>query len=222
MELTETQLRSLFDILTHYETYQEIRDFRDPTTIYAYGTPFAERATADDADDATNANGDNGDNGSDAVTYATRSRTPVLHLLFNRTVLSLPPAQTLAPAFWHVRVQQLVAQLAAAGLSESYDQGALGTRKILATASSALLESLGRGALGGHPGRPASAEPLPLASRTYDTTDAVEFARAWNDVLHAMVYDGLVGELFAHCAEHASVEDHSPAVKAAADYVIIK
>ncbi|CAK7220153.1 hypothetical protein SCUCBS95973_004062 [Sporothrix curviconia] len=220
--LSAPQLHALFDILTHHETYREIQDFRDPDTIYGYGTPFVERRPS-------TALGKDGKEDSPARgTYAAQSTAPILHMLFNRTVMTLPPAKTLPRAFWHTRIQGMVAQLAEAELSESYDQGAMGTRKMLATASSALIESLGRGALGGYP-RARRAEQTEkqehqkLADRTYNTTNAADFARAWDDVLRAMVYDNLVDELFAYCAEHEkdSIEGHSPAVRAAADYIVV-
>ncbi|CAK7205290.1 hypothetical protein SEUCBS139899_008059 [Sporothrix eucalyptigena] len=220
--LSAPQLHALFDILTHHETYREIQDFRDPDTIFGYGTPFVERrrpmAPTKDGKDSQ-------DTKEAEEKYASQSSAPILHMLFNKTVMTLPPARTLPQAFWHTRIQGMVAQLAEAELSESYDQGALGTRKMLATASSALIESLGRGALGGYPTDEKDEKRGRLADRTYDTTTAADFARAWDDVLRAMVYDDLVDELFAYCAaqEHAqdSVEGHSPAVRAAADYIIV-
>lgn len=242
--LSAPQLHALFDILTHYETYYEVQDFRDPDTIYAYGTPFVEREKlaapggkenegkkdtkeAKDSKDSKEGKDSRDRSGSTPadVVYASTSQSPILHMLFNKTVMTLPPAQTLPPAFWHVRVQGLMAQLAEAELSESYDQGAMGTRKMLATASSALIESLGRGALGGYPTHHASAstekEEKKLTERTYDTKNAADFARAWDDVLRAMVYDNLVDELFAYCSTNPDIEGHSPAVAAAADYIIV-
>ncbi|CAK7229521.1 hypothetical protein SBRCBS47491_007275 [Sporothrix bragantina] len=221
--LSPPQLHALFDILTHHETYREIQDFRDPSTIYGYGTPFVERrpVTASGKDGKDSKDGTPSDG-----TYAAQSSAPILHMLFNRIVLTLPPAKTLPRAFWHTRIQGMVAQLAEVELSESYDQGAMGTRKMLATASSALIESLGRGALGGYP-RGArvgqNEKQQKLADRTYDTANAADFARAWDDVLRAMVYDNLVDEIFAYCADHEkdSIEGHSPAVRAAADYIVV-
>ncbi|KAL1889755.1 hypothetical protein Sste5346_008743 [Sporothrix stenoceras] len=245
--LSAPQLHALFDILTHYETYYEVQDFRDPDTIFAYGTPFVERRKpaapsskesegkketkdakdskdskdSNDSKDSKDARDRSGSTPADVV-YASTSRSPILHMLFNKTVMTLPPAQTLPPAFWHVRVQGLMAQLAEAELSESYDQGAMGTRKMLATAASALVESLGRGALGGYPTHHASdKEEKKLTERTYDTKNAADFARAWDDVLRAMVYDNLVDELFEYCSTNPDIEGHSPAVAAAADYVIV-
>ncbi|EPE06577.1 fungal protein [Ophiostoma piceae UAMH 11346] len=228
--LTTAQLHALFDILTHHETYREIQDFKDPDTIFSYGTPFAEMPASAKPMPAENSNG-NGcarEKSSSstvpasvpAVTYAAHSTSPILHMLFNKAVLSLPPAKTLPPEFWHIRIQRIVCQLGEAELSESYDQGALGTRKILATAASALIESLGRGTLGGYPGGSRNPSSAP-ANQIYDRTDAVDFSKAWDDVLRAMVYDDLVDELFTYCAENKDIESHSPAVKAAIDYIII-
>ncbi|CAK7566509.1 MAG: hypothetical protein SEPTF4163_004456 [Sporothrix epigloea] len=226
-KLNKAQLHALFDILTHHETYREIQDFRDPSTICDYGTPFIQHMRSKSPRRNAKESKQNTECSPDKETYAARSRTPILHMLFNRTVMTLPPAKALPREFWHTKVQGLVSQLAEVELSESYDQGAMGTRKMLATASSALIESLGRGALGGYP-RARSAHPTKkeetLADRTYDTTNAADFAQAWDDVLRAMVYDDLVDQLFAYCATHEedSIEGHSPAVRAAADYVIVQ
>ncbi|CAK7273919.1 hypothetical protein SEPCBS119000_005905 [Sporothrix epigloea] len=222
--LNESQLHALFDILTHHETYREIQDFRDPSTICNYGTPFIQRRRPDSDVEETKTTTEPS---SANELYAARSSTPILHMLFNQIVMTLPPAKALPRDFWHTKVQGLISQLAEAELSESYDQGAMGTRKMLATASSALIESLGRGVLGGYPKTrhlsSTEKEDKRLADRTYDTTNAADFAQAWDDVLRAMVYDNLVDELFAYCATHEkdSIEGHSAAVRAAADYIVV-
>ena len=218
--LTSAQLHALFDILTHHETYREIQAFKDPDTIFSYGTPFAEKPASATPAPAGNSSAPVPAS-VPAVIYAARSTSPILHMLFSKAVLSLPPAKTLPLEFWHMRIQRIVSQLGEAELSESYDQGALGTRKILATAASALIESLGRGTLGGYPGGSTSSLTSP-ADQTYDRTDAVDFSKAWDDVLRAMVYDNLVDELFTYCAENKDIESHSPAVKAAIDYIVIQ
>ncbi|OAA66827.1 px domain containing protein [Niveomyces insectorum RCEF 264] len=240
LPLDARRLHALFDILTHYETYDEIQSFKDPETIYNYGYPFVKKTVGSGSGSSSSSTAT--EDNVPAAAYAAQSDAPLLHMLFNKGVLSLPPAKTLPPAFWRVRVQTLMAQLAEAELSESYDQGAMGSRKILATAASALIESLSRGALGGYPVRrvsgsgsgsgsgngngtdaaaAAAAAAGRIAGKTYDTANAADFSNAWDDVLRAMVYGDLVDELFTFCAEHENIEEHSPAVHAAVDYIII-
>lgn len=123
--LSTEQSKALFDVLTHYETYKEIEDFKYPGAIYNYGPPFQDTVTA--------------------------SQSPVLQTLLSKFVLQLPGLRDVSPEFWKGRVEKLVNELSEAELSESYDKGVLGIRKTLATAISALIEYPARGVLGGFP-----------------------------------------------------------------------
>lgn len=127
--LSPEQTRTLFDILSHAETYSEIEAFKSPTAIHGYGPPFQ--------DDA-------------------KSKTPILQLLLSKFVLRLPGMRDVSPDFWKIRIEKIIEDLAAAELSESYDKGVLGIRKTLATAISALIEYPARGCLGGFPKDPAA------------------------------------------------------------------
>ncbi|CAK4032615.1 Hypothetical predicted protein [Lecanosticta acicola] len=123
--LTPEQSTALFDILTHYETYKEIEDFKYPGAIHKYGPPFQDDLNS--------------------------SQSPILQSLLAKFVLKLPGLRDVPEHFWRDRVQNLIEELAQAELSESYDKGILGIRKTLATAISALVEYPARGALGGFP-----------------------------------------------------------------------
>ncbi len=115
------------------------------------------------------------------------------------------------------------AGFADAELSESYDKGAVGTRKNLATASSAFIEAAARGCLGGcSPSSSGHAFSGGLAGRTYDVEDARDLARSWDDVVREMVYGRLLDELFDHATKTADIEAHSPAIVAAVDCIIIQ
>ncbi|KAK4234887.1 PX-associated-domain-containing protein [Achaetomium macrosporum] len=198
--LTPSQLHALFDILTHHETYAEVESFKDPSTISEYGYPFAQ----------------NGPGSRSAPSYATDSVAPLLAGLLRSIVLSFPGVRDLPAEFWHVRFQGVLGKLAEAELSESYDKGALGTRKTLATAASAIHEVVSRGTLGGvH--RVTNGD----IHSEYDTSKAEDLVRAWEDVVQQLVYGDLVEELFACAAEKQSLEEHSPGVRAAADYILI-
>jgi len=197
--LTSSQLHALFDILTHHETYAEVEKFKDGGTIAHYGFPFTRRDS-----DGT-------------VSYATRSSTPLLADLLRSIVLPIPGVRDLPPGFWHTRFQGVLTKLSDAELSESYDKGALGTRKTLATAASVVHEAVSRGILGGIPSRPSRDLNVP-----YDKSKAADLVRAWDDAIHELVYGSLVDELFSCAAELLSLEEHSLAVQAAADYVIIQ
>ncbi|KAL2134867.1 hypothetical protein VTI74DRAFT_10593 [Chaetomium olivicolor] len=198
--LTPIQLHALLDILTHHQTYAEVESFKDPHTISQYGYPFAQR----------------GPGSSSHTSYATESSAPLLAGVLRSIVLPFPGVRDLPPEFWHVRFQGLLEKLAAAELSESYDKGALGTRKTLATAASAIHEAVSRGILGG-----VANGPTRDLHGDYDRSKAEDLARAWEDAVQELVYGNLVEELFVCAAEKRSLEAHSPALQAVADYVII-
>jgi hypothetical protein len=121
--LSQAQTSTLFDILTHHETYREISAFTQPSRIQGYGPPFQ------DSQNSTN--------------------SPILQTLLSKFVLKLPGLRDVDPAFWKTQVRDLIDDLCKAELSESYDKGVLGIRKTLATAVSALIEYPARGCLGG-------------------------------------------------------------------------
>jgi hypothetical protein len=120
-----------------------------------------------------------------------------------------------------MRIQGLLMRLGEAELSESYDKGALGTRKVLATGSSGLLEMVGRGFLGGvkitHQSEKKDAKKI-----EYDRTKATDLIKAWDDVVEGLVYGGLVDEMFDQFSKTSDVESHSPVIGAAAEYAIIQ
>lgn len=199
--LTSSQLHALLDILTHHETYAEVESFKDPRAISEYGYPFVRRSPES----------------SSAPSYAVDSAAPLLADFLQSVVLPFPGVRDLPVEFWHVRFQGILEKLAEAELSESYDKGVLGTRKTLATASSAIHEAVSRGILG---------KVENGASRNlhgeYDRSEAHDLARAWDDGVRELVYGNLIDELFSCAAEKESLEEHSPAVQAAADYIILQ
>ncbi|KAK4461984.1 PX-associated-domain-containing protein [Cladorrhinum samala] len=196
--LSSPQLHALFDILTHHETYAEVESFKDPSTISTYGYPFARH----------DANG--------VPTYPTHSSAPLLAGLFRSVVLSFPGIRNLPSEFWHLRFQGILEKLAEAELSESYDKGSLGTRKILAAAASSIHESVSRGILGGI----ERGEKRNLNDK-YDRSQAEDLVRAWEDGVHELLYGDLIDELFKCAAERKSLEEHSAGAQACADYAII-
>ena len=123
--LTPEQSKALFDVLTHWETYKEIEDFKYPGAIHNYGPPFQDEST--------------------------KIQAPILQSLLCKFVLPLPGMRDVSPEFWKEYVENLIQDLSEAELSESYDKGFLGIRKTLATAISALVEYPARGSLGGFP-----------------------------------------------------------------------
>ena len=124
--LSPAQLVSLFDILSHYNTYAEIRDFKLPGSLKYYGPPF----TAVDNKPST---------------------APALQSLVSKFLITLPGLKDVPEAFWKAQVYEIIEGFEAANLSESYDKGVVGTRKTLATAVSALIEYPVRGTTGGFP-----------------------------------------------------------------------
>jgi hypothetical protein len=122
--LSSTQAAALFDILSHYDAYAEIRDFRYPGALKHYGPPFtAERQKP--------------------------STAPALQTLVTRFLLTLPGLNNLPKDFWKVQCHDIIENFERSNLSESYDKGVIGSRKTLATAISALIEYPLRGTFGG-------------------------------------------------------------------------
>ncbi|KAH6617719.1 PX-associated-domain-containing protein [Chaetomium sp. MPI-SDFR-AT-0129] len=198
--LSPSQLHALFDILTHHGTYDEVESFKDPGAISKYGYPFGRHTSESDGE----------------PTYAPETATPLLAVLLRSIVLTFPGIRDLPPEVWHVQLQGILENLARAELSEAYDKGGLGLRKSLATAASAIHETLSRGILGGLENR----APGNLHGE-YDRSKAEDLARAWEDGVHGLVYGDLVEELFTCAQQKKSLEEHSPGVQAAADYSII-
>jgi hypothetical protein len=199
--LTSSQLHALFDILTHHETYAEVELFKDPSAISEYGYPFAQKPRKPNK----------------PPSHAPASIAPLLAGVFRPIVLPFPGIRDLPPEFWRIRFQGILEKLAEAELSESYDKGVLGTRKTLATAASAIHEVVSRGILGGV----QNGANRDLKGK-YDRSKAQDLVRAWEDAVHELVYGNLIEELFACAAEKQSLEEHSPGVQAAADYIIIQ
>ncbi|OHW93103.1 PX domain-containing protein [Colletotrichum incanum] len=197
--LDAEQIKALFNILTHFETYHEIEEFKKPETVSHYGYPFAQSASA-----------------SSGVTYAPESSAPLLQSLFTRFILKLPGVSTFAPEFWNVQVQGILTNLAEADLSESYDKGALGIRKTLATASSTVIETVARGMIGGAPYSDPAKRPT-----KYNLESARDLAQAWDDAMHDLVYEDLCDDLLDHLAKTDDFDSHSPMTRATNEYIIL-
>ncbi|KAF2834509.1 hypothetical protein M501DRAFT_1001147 [Patellaria atrata CBS 101060] len=188
-QLTPSQAQALFDILAHHETYSEIENFKWPDAIDHYGPPFqSEKGTV--------------------------STSPLLQTLLSKFALPLPGLRDVSTEFWQTRVRSIVADLAAAELSESYDKGAIGSRKTLATALSAIFEYPARGCFGGYPKRE-------LKQREYDVTKAEDVLQGWDDFQQSLIYGNGIDELMKKGAETDKLEDHTSLVQAAHEYIVI-
>ncbi|KAF5022595.1 hypothetical protein F66182_5341 [Fusarium sp. NRRL 66182] len=252
--LAPEQVRALFDILTHHETFAEIQSFKYPDAVTGYGYPFAratvESQTTQSAAPSTGWRSWAGTpsssrpgtpkqvpvkDGKEPVVGEAKkeeqdqepSATPILQTMLSRFILLLPGVRDLPREFWSVRVQGLLARFGEAELSESYDKGALGTRKVLATGSSGLLEMVSRGVLGGVE---RNNQPETFSGETkhrhgkkaeYDRTKAADLVKAWDDVVEGLVYGNLLDEMFDQFSKTDDVEGHSPVIGAAAEYAII-
>lgn len=201
--LSPVQLRALFDILNHNETYREAESFKRSYAIREYGYPFA----ADIPSQRKN-----------PPDYHPKSKSPLLQLFLTKCVLTVPRMTELPPEFWPLNFQGIMTKLADANLSESYDKGTLGTRKTLATGASVIHEALTRGLL---EGVETDDHRVDLKNATYDTTRASEFDRAWNDCVHELIHGDLADELFDQLTASPDFEAHSPAVKVATDYAVL-
>lgn len=192
--LTPAQAHALFDVLIHHQLYAEIEAFKYPQAIDHYGHPFAK---------------------PDGV----QTTSPLLQNLLNKFVLRLPGVSNLRRPFWQDKVRVLVKKLAEAELSESYDKGAIGARKALATAISSLLEYVARGMLGGYPG---GKPPQDAKDKQYDTAKPADVLQAWDDGMRQLIYADLLDDLFEKVAQSEKLENHSSGVQAAHEYILLK
>ncbi|KAF1979230.1 hypothetical protein BU23DRAFT_563447 [Bimuria novae-zelandiae CBS 107.79] len=191
--LSPAQTHALFDILIHHQLYAEIEAFKYPSTIEQYGFPFGK---------------------ADGV----QTTSPLLQNMLNKFVLRLPGVKNLALDFWQDKMRVLVTKLGEAELSESYDKGAIGARKALATAISSLLEYVARGMLGGYPVGKRHEEG---SKKEYDTKKPEDVLQAWDDGMRDMIYGDLLDELFEKVAQSDKLEQHSSAVQAAHEYILL-
>lgn len=159
------------------------------------------------------------------------STSPLLQMLLTRLVLPFPGVRDLPREFWDVRMQGLLARFAEADLSESYDKGAMGTRKTLATGASSVMEMVARGLLGGvdrtgfdlkRVNGDDDGKADTQRKGGYDEGKAEDLSKAFADAWEQWAYGELVEELFDHVATTDDVEGHSPMMKAALDYAIIQ
>jgi len=190
--LEPKQTHALLDILSHNEVYSEIEDFRYPGILENYGPPFT-------------------------FQKGTPSIVPSLQALVYRFLLILPGLKDVDEAFWKERVAGIIDGLEKANLSESYDKGHIGIRKTLATAISALMEYPVRGVFAGFD--EPSEEDL---NRQYDTSRAEELQRAFRDLMHQIVYGGMVDEMMKKVGETPKLSEHSQLVQAAHEYILVK
>jgi hypothetical protein len=191
--LTPAQTHALFDILIHHQLYSEIEAFKYPEAIEHYGFPFHK---------------------PDGV----QTTSPLLQNMLNKLVMRLPGLKNVALAFWQDKVRVLVMKLGSAELSESYDKGAIGARKALATAISSLLEYVARGMLGGYPAGARGEK----RQREYETGKPEDLMQAWDDGMRELIYGDLLDELFDKVAQTGTLEQHSSLVQAAHEYILLK
>ncbi|KEY69022.1 hypothetical protein S7711_03323 [Stachybotrys chartarum IBT 7711] len=225
--LSPEQTRALLDILMHHETYAEIESFKHPETVTKYGFPFSSgRGAASRSDSPASAHSKGGHSrdssrGSSPTNAGDEppSESPILQTMVTRFVLRLPAIKTLPREFYSVGLQGLLARLGEAELSESYDKGALGTRKTLSTGSSSFIEMLGRGAMAGVPRKGTETNASNQLGQ-YDHSKAEDLERAWDDVVQACLYGNLAEEIRDHLIKTPDLEAYSPTIAAAADYVI--
>jgi hypothetical protein len=192
--LSPAQTHALFDILIHHQLYSEIESFKYPTTIDHYGFPFRKPD-------------------------GSQSTSPLLQNMVNKFALPLPGLRNVALDFWQDKVRALIAKLGEAELSESYDKGAIGSRKALATAVSSLLEYVARGMLGGYPVSPKKDRQ---PKKEYDTNKSEDILQAWDDGMRELIYGDFLDELFKRTGETDKLEEHSSLTRAAHEYILLK
>lgn len=190
-QLSPAQAHALFDILTHQETYSEIELFKDPQAIHKYGYPFPK------------------EQGQPCV-------APIMHTLFSKFMLSFPGLCDVPVEFWSDRILSIMEKLAAGDLSESYDKGAIGLRKTMSTASSAILEYPAKGILGGYPKKEVN------TNRVYDMSQAADIMQGWEDFSQELIYGDMMDTLFDKVAETDDLTQHPVLIQVAHEYILVK
>ncbi|KAJ8114228.1 hypothetical protein OPT61_g3844 [Boeremia exigua] len=190
--LAPAQTHALFDILIHHQTYAEIEAFKYPSTIDHYGYPFRK---------------------ADGV----QTTSPLLQNMLNKFALTNPALKNLDSGFWQDKIQTLVARMAEAELSESYDKGAIGSRKALSTAASSIAEYIGRGMLGGYP----VAQKPDDGKKQYDTSKPGDVLEAWEECARSFIYGDLLDQLLEKVTATDKLEEHSSLVQAGHEFILL-
>jgi hypothetical protein len=190
--LAPAQTHALFDILIHHQLYAEIEAFKHPSTIDHYGYPFRK---------------------ADGV----QTTSPLLQNMLNKFALTNPALKNLGSSFWQDKIQALVARMAEAELSESYDKGAIGSRKALATAASSIAEYIGRGMLGGYP----VAQKKDDGTKQYDTSKPEDVLEAWEECARSFIYGDLLDQMLEKVTATDKLEDHSSLIQAGHEFILL-
>ncbi|KAI4958085.1 hypothetical protein J4E86_003681 [Alternaria arbusti] len=189
--LTPAQTHALFDILIHHQVYSEIEAFKYPHTINQYGYPFRK---------------------ADGV----QSTSPLLQNMLNKFALCNPAIRNFGESWWSDKIQTLVARMAEAELSESYDKGAIGSRKALATAASSIAEYVARGMLGGY-----SATKKKESKKEYDTSKPEDVIQGFEELVKDAIYGDALDDLYEKVKATPRLEDHSSSLQAAHEYMLL-
>ncbi|KAL5116666.1 hypothetical protein ACEQ8H_005415 [Pleosporales sp. CAS-2024a] len=189
--LTAAQTHALFDILIHHQLYSEIEAFKYPSTINQYGYPFRKPE-------------------------GSQTTSPLLQNMLNKFALTNPALRHLGQDFWQDKVGVLMGKLAEAELSESYDKGAIGSRKALATAGSSIAEYVARGMLGGYPVTKGQD-----GSKEYDMNRPEDVQRGFDDLMHGVIYGTLLEEMFEKVKQTGKLEHHPGVVQAGHEYMLL-
>ena len=190
--LAPAQTHALFDILIHHQIYAEIEAFKYPSTIDHYGHPFRK---------------------ADGV----QTTSPLLQNMLNKFALTNPALKNLDSSFWQDKIQTLVARMAEAELSESYDKGAIGSRKALSTAASSIAEYVGRGMLGGYP----VPQKKDDGKKQYDTSKPEDVLEAWEECVRSFIYGDLLDHLLEKVTATDKLEDHTSLVQAGHEFILL-
>ncbi|TIB82059.1 hypothetical protein E3Q22_00401 [Wallemia mellicola] len=183
MKLTNQQLKSLFDILTHLQSFNEFTSTKIPGRVSSSGYPFK------------------------PIENLEQPPSPALNYLFNQLALSLPGFNTISPELWQEGAQGLLERLAAQDLSDSFDKGLLGKRKILGQGIIVIAEFALRGVLGGLPKRKQSTYPKDARECHYDLENPIDVQNGWNDFLQGLVYKDYVRDVVNYVETTSNLED---------------
>ena len=129
IEITSSQTFALFNYLNHEETYREFTALKYRDTISLYGHPFNKPC--------------------EGSIDSKVKFSPIMKLLYHNFIFTetLPAVRDADVTYWSEHVQVLLERIADQNLSESYDRGRLGKRKVIGMALSVFFETISRGVL---------------------------------------------------------------------------
>ncbi|BFZ63840.1 RNA polymerase II subunit A C-terminal domain phosphatase [Saitoella coloradoensis] len=194
--LSPAEQKSLLSALLHFETYREFTGLKIPGTVSSYGAPFTQTPS-----------------------LPPQPPSPVIKLLCDRFLFTstLPSIGSAPEQFWSELVEGVLEDMATQNLSDSYDKGVIGKRKILGMACVAFMETTSRGLIGKVSSDPQA--PAQAVQGRNLSPEAAQHEQAWETYKQAMVHTNLVRDLLNALSLAPTNEHFTPTLLASETHV---